>query len=454
MTESSRDARTRSPAVELSPWRRGLFLAMVAVLPIHTVFLSAWISWKPFLVVLVVLVIMDLAAGVRGRTWPWHGAATIASGAFLAMVLIGWPGAAYFDRFARLFLALVVGVLILLVTERSLRSPGMVERLLRVVFWSGAAMGLTGLAASFLLVGAFGSQTLDVVNDLPGIFRIAKPAYLKSGFVALSNWHQDPGYGAAWANLWAVLALIAGARRPVSGRWWLDGAVIGGLAFTVVMAFSRTGWLVLPIAIWFTSWLLVRNGWISLVDIGKRLAVGVMVATLLVASVWLADVPDRGGDLDLQFSFRFSQGLDLLASITGLFEPSERFADAFDFSEERADVWPEYLDMFRENPWTGVGLSVGWETNSIGQEPHNLLLELLAETGLVGTSAFLVLLVLLFARGDGLPGRTALLVALLPFMTQTVLFEPAWWFAGGLLVAGGAGRPGRSRMSSFVPNRL
>jgi O-antigen ligase len=165
------------------------------------------------------------------------------------------------------------------------------------------------------------------------------------------------------------------------------------------------------------------------------------VAALLLASVWLADVGDRGGDLELQFSFRFSQGLDLVTSITGLFEPSERFADAFDVSEERADVWPEFLDMFRERPWTGVGLSVGWQTNSIRQEPHNLVLELLAETGLVGISAFLVLLVLLLVKGDGVSGRAALLVSLLPFMTQTILFEPAWWFAGGLLLAGGTARP-------------
>ena len=224
--------------------------------------------------------------------------------------------------------------------------------------------------------------------------------------MALSNWHQDPGYGAAWANLWAVRPPSSPElARPVSGRWWLDGVVIGGLAFTVVMAFSRTGWLVLLVAMGVTAWMLVRHGWINPAAIAKRLLVGVAAASLLVGAVFLADVPDRGGDLDLQFSFRFSQGFDLLASITGLFEPSERFADAFDFSEERADVWPEHPQMFRDRPWTGVGLSVGWQTNSIGQEPHNLVLELLAETGLVGMGAFLTMLSLLLVKGGGVPGR-------------------------------------------------
>lgn len=414
---------------------------MVAVLPIHTVFLSAWISWKPFLVVLIVLAGMDLFEGVRTRTWPWERAVPVAIAVFLLVVLTGWPEAPYLDRFLRLTLALVVGALVLLVTERSLRAPGLIEQTLRVVFWSGAAMALTGYLFSLVLVGAFGPRTLNAINDLPGLFRVAKPAYLKTGFLALTNWHQDPGYGAAWANLWAVLALVAGARKPVSGRRWLDAVVVGGLAFTVVMAFSRTGWLALILGLAFTAWLLVRRGWCTRGEVARRLGAAGLTAVVLLASVGAADVSGRGGDLDLQFAFRFSQGWDLLASITGLFATSDSFADAFAESEERADVWPEYVQMFRDHPWTGVGLSVGWQTNSVGQEPHNLALELLAETGLVGLAAFAALLGLILTRGRGVPGTVALVAAFLPAMSQTVLFEPAWWFAAGLFLAGRTAYP-------------
>jgi len=128
----------------------------------------------------------------------------------------------------------------------------------------------------------------------------------------------------------------------------------------------------------------------------------------------------------------------VLASLTGLFEHSTRFQEAFNASEERADVWPDYVRMFRRHPITGVGLSVGWQTEQIGQEPHNLLLELLAETGLVGTAAFFLLLVMVFRRGRGAAGYAALLMAFLPSMTQTVLFEPTWWLAAGILLAGGS----------------
>ena len=96
---------------------------------------------------------------------------TVALAGFLLVILIGWPEAQYVDRFIRLWLALAMGALGLLVTERSLRSSGMIERTLQVVFWSGAAMALTGLLFSFVLVGAFGRGALDAVNDVPGVFR-------------------------------------------------------------------------------------------------------------------------------------------------------------------------------------------------------------------------------------------------------------------------------------------
>ena len=60
--------------------RERLFLVMVAVLPLHTVFLSAWISWKPYLVLVGVLAIWDLIEGVRVRAFPWHRRVSLASG--------------------------------------------------------------------------------------------------------------------------------------------------------------------------------------------------------------------------------------------------------------------------------------------------------------------------------------------------------------------------------------
>ena len=408
---------------------------MVALLPLHTVFLSAWISWKPFLVLLGVLALWDLFDMVRARRWLYRRGVTLALVVFFGVVAIGFPDPEFRDRFYRLGLALVVGALVMLVTDRALAPSGMVDRFFRVVWWTGAAMSVSAVLTSLLAVGAFGASAIDAVNDIPGVFRVVKPAYLETGFLAVTNWHQDPGFGSAWAVLWSMLVLVAAAHGQGAKRWWVDSLVLGGLALWVVMAFSRTGWLALPLATVIVAWGLHR------VDVEwreplKRMGLAAVVCVALVAGMFVADEPEVGGDLDLQFAFRLSQGWDLLSDLTGLFASSESFADRFEPSEERADVWPEYVDMFLENPIFGVGLSVGWQTNSIGQEPHNLVLELLSETGVVGLVAWLALLVVILRTGEGSVAGALLAVTFLSAMTQTVLFEPTWWFAAGLYLAG------------------
>ena len=417
-------------------WRDRLFLAFVAVLPLHTVFFSAWISWKPFLVILVLLAGMDVVDGLRERRFPWNRRVSASLAIFGAAVLLGFPAADYRERYFQLALALAVGGLVMLVTERRLTSNDPFDRPLRVVFWSAAAMGLTAILFSVVTVGGFGSEAIDSVNRLPGIYRVSKPAYLTSGFLALTNWHQDPGYSAAWSSLWAAIAVFASVGGRGSGRWWLDGIVVGTLGFSVLMAFSRTGWLAFPIAVGFASYLAVRKMGAKRKEVLGLLAAATLSVVVILGGVWALDREDVGGDLELQFSFRLSQGWDLMADLTGLFSLANPFADQFDVSEERADVWPEYVAMFRENPVTGVGLGVGWETTSITQEPHNLALELLAETGLLGTGAFLLLLLTVVWAGGGPVGAAALVAAFVPSMTQTVLFEPTWWFAAALYLAG------------------
>lgn len=414
---------------------------MVAVLPLHTVFLSAWISWKPFMVLLALLATADLVDGVKERHWPWHPRVSVWAAVFLGVVALGFPAPEYRERFVRLFLALVVGFLVLVVTERALRSPGMASRVLSTVFWSGAAMVATGVAISLVAVGVFGGPAIEAINEVPGVFRVFKPAYLRTGFVALTNWHQDPGYGAAWTVLWSVLAMFASLRGRGSRWWWLDSAVVGGLWFLVTMGFSRTGWLAVSLAHGLVVW--ATRGRARPFDLLRRYAVALLAGVALLVGVWSVDVPRLGGDLDLQFAFRLSQGWDLLADLTGWFDATDSFADRFDPSEERADVWPEYLDLFRAHPLMGVGLSVGWQTNSIGQEPHNLVIELLSETGIVGFLVFLALVSAIVRSGKGRIGAVALVTAFLPSLTQTVLFEPTWWFAGGLLLSGGFVSDGR-----------
>ncbi len=409
---------------------------MVAVLPLHTLFLEVWVSWKPFLVAVAALAVGDLVDGMRARTWPWHRNTSLALVVLGVAVLIGWPESAYLERFLRLGLALVAGALVMLVTERRLRTPGMLDRTLGVVFWTAAVMAGTAVAVEIVLVGGFGAPLIDTVNDIPGVYRVFKPVYLDEGFLALTNWHQDPGYNAAWSVLWAVLAFMAIFRGRGSGRWWLDGIVLGGLGFASIMAFSRTGWVSFPLALAVAAAMVVQRWRVPIREVAVRLVVALVTTVVLVAGVWALDAPGEGGDLDLQFAFRASQGWDLLATATGWFGSSEDFSDRFAVSEERADVWPEYWAFFVDRPLNGVGLGVGWLTTSISQEPHNLFLELAGETGILGLIGFGLVLGTVLVAGGGIVGGVALFAAFLHSITQTVLFEPTWWFAAGIYLAG------------------
>jgi hypothetical protein len=67
------------------------------------------------------------------------------------------------------------------------------------------------------------------------------------------------------------------------------------------------------------------------------------------------------------------------------------------------------------------------------------VLELLVETGLIGLDVFLFLFSEIVRSRPGRVGVAALVVSLATAITQTVLFEPTWWFAAGLAIAGSTG---------------
>ncbi len=422
-------------------WRRVALLAMVAVLPLHTVAFDAWVSWRPFLVLLVPLAVADAVDGWRERRWPWHVPASIGGAALLAGTAASWPGPEHAARFAALWLALGVGLALLLVVERALRAPGMPDAVLTTVYWSAAALAASAVVLGLVSVGAFGAGALDGINDLPLVDRVGKPTYLPTGFVALTGWHQDPGYAAAWFNLWFVLGLVAIARGVGSRRPWVSAAILGGLAYGTVMTFSRTGWLTFAVAAPVAALLLMRRYPDRRRALLWAVAGGALATLVALGLTWAVDRGGVAGDLDEQFAFRLGQGFEL-----GVVATPEEGADVPFEPDVRSEVWPLYVDYFQDDPLRGAGLGTGWATPGV-QEPHSLVLQLLGETGLIGVAGFLVLAGAIVAYGRGLAGWLALGTALAASITQTVLFEPTWWFAAALLLAGGP----RTRRGAIVP---
>lgn len=68
-------------------------------------------------------------------------------------------------------------------------------------------------------------------------------------------------------------------------------------------------------------------------------------------------------------------------------------------SAGRLDVWKESLDLFMENPITGVGYGVFRSLGFRLGDTHNVYVKILVEQGLVGMFIFLLLLFTLFKQG-------------------------------------------------------
>jgi len=148
-----------------------LFLALVALLPLHTVFVRVEVAWKPWLILLAAVAVLDLW---HERGFPWPRRAGLGVLIFLATVLVSWPGPDASATFWRLFLALAAGGLALLVTGR---HANRIQDVLTVVFWSGAAMAGTAVILAMVTNGVFGANAVEAINEIWLIDRVNKPAY-------------------------------------------------------------------------------------------------------------------------------------------------------------------------------------------------------------------------------------------------------------------------------------
>jgi len=414
--------------------RRLLLAGLVFLLPLHTVFIPVDVALKPFLALLAILAVWDMVDGLRDRTWPWDPKLSIASGVLLAVMIPGWRGLPD-ARGLHLWLALVTGVLLILVIERALWSPGAGRLVMRSVLWSAVAVAGTAVVLSFVVTGAFGEGTRAAIDSIPGIFRIGKAAYLDEGFIALTNWHQDPGYAAAWMNLWAGLVVAITFRGWGFSRWWLNAMVVGGLGAGVFMTLSRTGWLGYIVALVVSTIVVVLSDRSSLRKILVFVASSIGVGVILVTLFWATDPAGRDSDLGEAVAYRLGQGASLGEPFVAFDDPDAIIPDS------RSAVWTWYLDSFRSQPIAGIGLGAGWGTDG-PQEPHNLGLQLLGESGLIGLLGFAAVGFVVIRFGGGSIGAVALIIVASSALTQTVLFEPTLWFSGALYLGHAGVRDG------------
>ncbi|MCG8275778.1 O-antigen ligase family protein [Stenotrophomonas sp. NLF4-10] len=237
----------------------------------------------------------------------------------------------------------------------------------------------------------------------------------------------NPKLGQVLASLSPFLLLLAGRCWGRIG--WAVAAMFAGVA--ILLAGSRASWITYALVLLFTGWRLLGARWMAL---------AVLAAVLGVAAL---------GTGSTQVRERIAATLPAL---------SGKAADINTALAGRGRIWSGALCMVREHPVNGVGVRGfrnAWPecdpTHGQGTEwgdgpalhAHQLVLEILSETGLLGLLLWLMGAAMAWrawryadaaARDRARPAALALLVTVFPFNTH-LAFHSAFWGSVLLLLA-------------------
>jgi O-antigen ligase len=253
--------------------------------------------------------------------------------------------------------------------------------------------------------GLCSAEDLAAVDRLSGVFG---PCNLKFGQVLASM---------------APFALFAAAARWRRWGWLLAAVVIGAV---VVLAGSRASWITYGLVLLFSGWRLLGGKWMALL-----LLAGVVGVAVLGAGS--PQVRERIARTTLALS---GDSAGVNEALSG-----------------RSQIWGAALCMVREHPVNGVGtrgFRDAWpecdpapaQTAAWGQGPalhaHQIVLEILAETGVVGLLLWLAGAAMALrawryascaARERARPAALALAVTVFPLNTHLAFYSAFW---GGL----------------------
>lgn len=252
------------------------------------------------------------------------------------------------------------------------------------------------LVGGILAVGAFqaivGLYQFGIRGEGPEHFQIPGTSFYR----AYGTFEQPNPYAGYIGMTLALGTGILGAcgLRWISERRWGSllgvGAAVGLMAAALGASWSRGGWMGFAAALGAIALALPRRSrWGILLVAGlAALFLALLTAGLLPARV-VARLTDFAADLRFQ-------------DVRGVNINSANYAVI-----ERLAHWQSALEMWRSRFWTGVGFGgyepaypafalVNWPL-ALGHA-HNLYLNLLAETGLVGLGAYLVFWGVVFWR--------------------------------------------------------
>ncbi|HEY6737095.1 MAG TPA: glycosyltransferase [Candidatus Saccharimonadia bacterium] len=317
------------------------------------------------------------------------------------------------------------------------------NRLFTVLMLSASAVALFGLYQ-------FVADSVGVSAQFTGL----RPEYQHQvfGFPRIQATALEPLYFANYLLIPLLVggaALLAGVRR----RWLVPALALIGLAFGLTM--SRGAFIGLAVALALGGGIAVMSPRVRrrLSGRGRALVVGGLALVVLsVANVSAASALTTGS---------FSHGPQRFVT-----EISTKLFVTPSYSE-RSDMRRVALQIFRSNPWWGVGVEGitpylrGYTTERAPNDVvalNNQFYEVLAETGLMGATLFYAFLAVLLGaalwawrRAQGLAAvwLMGLVLAVVAMTVQAQSFSgfllTQFWVCYGLLAGLAAELPGRPR---------
>ena len=239
------------------------------------------------------------------------------------------------------------------------------------------------------------SSAVYAVLSVVSTFLYGRSGYFHES-VRLFGTYIDPNY----LTIPFVVACVIMFDRLLNGPNRLPALILLVVNFTaIVVAASRGSILCLVAAITFVLIFFITN---KKQSFGKVLSMIFLISVLIAVSIIL---------INKQFSGQVDRILDM----------------DFNDGNGRIEIWSKGLAAFRRSPILGNGF--GYMQMQYGTLAHNTFIQLLAESGLVGTGVFIVFMIMMFRKAIGYSRLffVIMLSASIQFMFLDVIDNRTLW---------------------------
>jgi O-antigen ligase len=382
-----------------------------------------------YILILIVLLVYIFVKGVRGELKIPRDPIRFFVFLFLALYTISFAGALNQSRAIQVWLSVVLMVLATFTVTLIAQDEKAIKMTVKGILWGGATVGLIGLY-----------QFMGDMAGLPNSVTLLKAGYDKGtfGFARVQAVSEEPLYFANYIFIPALISLILLLRDKVSEVFSRFSAtlLIIILLTDFVLALSRGA--ILAAGIVFVLILIFQA---KKIFRAKVLFTAFMISALVLTGAYLALVksePRAISEFVDQLTVKKKDTESVVLRLTTSSQAMDMFKDKPIFGVGPGNFGP----ASQGNPTTKPEV-IGWRV------VNNVYLEVLAESGVVGFGAFMLMILVIFirsilayvkAKDDFLKALVlGLTLAFMAILIQYATFSPIYvfhfWFLIGLVSA-------------------